>query len=266
MKIQGKTNTSNPTTLGEIFLVLGLASAIAMSFVIYNGIGSDDFFYVTQTVDGVTLREYHPEVVILLLTVWGLATAIFLATGFRFLVPKREKYTYSLHSTLFDPEKEPTNITVTKQVPKKLSKRVFPDNPADFFLKLFSIIGVSIIAIGVALLIWDRTSILSLSETEATVIRTYHESHQKSNSIHSYTVYYADILYEAEGQQYQSRLTVSMFFNKSTVTIYYSPENPLDCRMDNEFIVWYIVLFSIGLFFLGTGILVKWIDKKNTHN
>lgn len=192
----------------------------------------------------------------------GIGICHFFFVGFRFLVPKRKKHTYALHSTLFDPEKKTTKTLVTKHIPKKLDKRVYPSNTADFFLKLFSIIGALVIAIGVALLIWDRTSILSLTETEATVIRTYHESHQKSNSIHSYTVYYADILYEANEQQYQSRLTVSMFFNKSTVSIYCDPENPLDCRMNNEFIMWYIVLFTVGVSFIVVGFIIVRVDKK----
>ncbi len=83
MRIEVKE--TNPFAMGIIFSILGLASLVAMSVVIYNGIGSDDFFYVNETVEGVTQRAYRPGIVILLLTFWGLATAAFLFAGVKFL-------------------------------------------------------------------------------------------------------------------------------------------------------------------------------------
>ena len=35
---------TNPYVMGIIFLILGLVSLVAMSVVIYNGVGRDDFF------------------------------------------------------------------------------------------------------------------------------------------------------------------------------------------------------------------------------
>lgn len=77
MKIQCQKIITENKTIALFFLFVGLVSTIVMAIVIFNGVDSDDFFYINQTVDGVTSREYQPGIVILLLTIWGLASAIF---------------------------------------------------------------------------------------------------------------------------------------------------------------------------------------------
>lgn len=352
MRLQGQKVITDEKTMSFFFLFFGLASAIAMAIVIYNGIGSDDFFYVNETVNGVTSREYRPATVIFLLIFWGLATAAFFFAGYK-LMPRRRKsatHSYSLNSTLFDNENDSAQSSskkggigtgvifliiglVSAAIPVVLSldtedltqsdtlflygasalfaipfiiggiimirkryqggtimiggiaesgekgfsgtfrsketvvagkhtKRLYVGDTAKSFLKIFGILGALLIAIGGGLLVWDRTSLQSLSRVEATVLRTYSESHSYSNSVKSYTVYFADVSYMLDGQEYKSRLTVSMFFNKSTVSIYCDPENPLDCRMNNEFIMWYIVLFSVGVSFIVVGFIIVRVDKK----
>ena len=104
MRLQGQKVITDEKTMSFFFLFFGLASAIAMAIMIYNGIGSDDFFYVNETVNGVTSREYRPATVIFLLIFWGLATAAFFFAGYK-LMPRRRKsatHSYSMNSTLFD--------------------------------------------------------------------------------------------------------------------------------------------------------------------
>ncbi|MBR4497395.1 MAG: hypothetical protein IKP08_01810 [Bacteroidales bacterium] len=270
MRLQGQKVITDEKTMSFFFLFFGLASAIAMAIVIYNGIGSDDFFYVNETVNGVTSREYRPATVIFLLIFWGLATAAFFFAGYK-LMPRRRKsatHSYSLNSTLFDNENDSAQSSSgtfrSKEtvVAGKHTKRLHVGDTAKSFLKIFGILGALLIAIGGGLLVWDRTSLQSLSRVEATVLRTYSESHSYSNSVKSYTVYFADVSYMFDGQEYKNRLTVSMFFNKSTVSIYCDPENPLDCRMNNEFIMWYIVLFTVGVSFIVVGFIIVRLDKK----
>jgi len=270
MRLQGQKVITDEKTMSFFFLFFGLASAIAMAIVIYNGIGSDDFFYVNETVNGVTSREYRPATVIFLLIFWGVATAAFFFAGYK-LMPRRRKsatHSYSLNSTLFDNENDSAQSSSgtfrSKEtvVAGKHTKRLYVGDTAKSFLKIFGILGALLIAIGGGLLVWDRTSLQSLSRVEATVLRTYSESHSYSNSVKSYTVYFADVSYMLDGQEYKSRLTVSMFFNKSTVSIYCDPENPLDCRMNNEFIMWYIVLFTVGVSFIVVGFIIVRVDKK----
>ncbi|MBQ3676560.1 MAG: hypothetical protein II926_04250 [Bacteroidales bacterium] len=270
MRLQGQKVITDEKTMSFFFLFFGLASAIAMAVVIYNGIGSDDFFYVNETVNGVTSREYRPATVIFLLIFWGLATAAFFFAGYK-IMPRRRRFatpSYSLNSTLFDNENDSAQSSSgtfrSKEtvVAGKHTKRLYVGDTAKSFLKIFGILGALLIAIGGGLLVWDRTSLQSLSRLEATVLRTYSESHSYSNSVKSYTVYFADVSYMLDGQEYKSRLTVSMFFNKSTVSIYCDPENPLDCRMNNEFIMWYIVLFTVGVSFIVVGCIIVRLDKK----
>lgn len=82
---------TNPFVMGIVFSILGLVSLVAMAIVIYNGVGSDDFFYMNETVEGVTKRAYRPGIVILLLTFWGLATAAFIFVGVKFLRSRMKK-------------------------------------------------------------------------------------------------------------------------------------------------------------------------------
>lgn len=116
--------------------------------------------------------------------------------------------------------------------------------------RIFAAIGLVLVIIGGCILAYDRISIKSLVRTEALVTGTRCVSGGKSRS------YYADLEYTVDGQPYQSQISVSSFFNKSNVTVWCKPDNPVVCRAKNEFILFYIILFGMGGFFFAGSLIL----------
>ena len=218
-----------------------------MAFVIYSNAGSDDFYYITSTINGIQTTEYNPGFVIGMLAFGFLFALAFIIVGIIMImrnISSVEKYSYT---------------SITNDNTTKFAIEV--GDGSHTLHKIFIIIGITLLAIGGGLLAWEQTSLHSLIKTEATVTETYRIQSGKFG-MHTSNVNYAVIQYNINGQRYQSRITVSEFFSESNVTVYCNPQNPLICRTSDDFMAWYIILFTLGGMFAFVGILIKRNTKK----
>ena len=236
---------------GTILFVTGLVSLVVMAILISTSIGDEDFFYVTKRVHGVTTYEYSPRLVIGMLILWGLTSALFVGVGLYLAKNKKKGMPFYLGGSL----EIDSDSTIFNSAPKIQLAKLLP--------KVFISIGALCLLIGGGLLVWDRISLLSLIETEAIVTERYHviprSSRQGSSSK---TTYYAKLEYEINGKYYKSQITTSMFFHDSQITVYCNPQNPVKCRTNDEYMLWYLILFPIGIGFSGTGLFLNHKMKK----
>ena len=231
--------TNKINALGLVFLLIGIFSFAIPSYYIYAKGGTDDFYIVTSNVNGIETTEYNPAFVIGMLVFCYLFAIGFIVGGI-YIIRKDIKSSYVSVESRYDHRTFRTH------------------SQTDILPKIFIGLGALLIFIGLSLLAWDKCSISSLTKTEATVLKTYsttthNVSARRSTSRH----YYAVIRYEIEGKEYTSKISVSEFFSDYEVTVYCDPANPLICRTANDFLLFYIVLFSVGAGFTFVGFFIQ---------
>ncbi|MBO4805518.1 MAG: DUF3592 domain-containing protein [Paludibacteraceae bacterium] len=249
-----KKESSGFDWTGFIFLMIGVVSFAIPTYFLFEKGGDDDFYYVTTTVNGIQTVDYNPGFVIAMFIFCYLFAIAFLILGIYMMRKKGSWATSSTTVVLID-----TSPSGRSHRPTTEEKR-----QASFLPKLSIIIGSVLILIGGSLLYWDRTSIKTYIKTEAKVLgvvrKQVHSGSKSSNS------YYAKLEYEVEGKRYQSQISVSSFFNDEQITVYCNPSNPIRCRTNTEYVLWYIVLFLCGGMFLFGGIFLKYrIGKGDFH-
>lgn len=227
---------------GWVFLLIGIVSAAIVFFVIYTQAGSDHFFYVASTVNGITTLEYNPFFVIAMLAFGTLFAIAFIVIGIIMIRKKINRYQWTGDIEIsIEPGERGYRISGRRTASSSAMPRVS------------IIIGLLLLAIGGSLLAWDRISLQSLVKVQATVTRLHSASSRSSGG----RIYYADIQYRLKGHDYQSRITVTSFFRSKQVTVYCNPQRPTQCRLDLEYLPWYIVLFPCGLIFTFGGLILK---------
>lgn len=234
-----------------IFLLIGLVSAaIPICFIVLKG-GSEDFFTVTSTVNGIQTTERNPVLVIAMLAFCFLFALAFIILGIVMIKKKSLGFSVSAGASLRTDRQG--NVT-------RLSHS---GGKGDFVLpRVFVAVGLLLLVIGGSLLAYDRISLKSLIETEAEVIGTHSSSHSPRTGRKTGRTYYADIEYMLDGELYQSQITVSSFFSKTHVTVWCRPDNPLICRTQTDFLLFYIVLFGAGSMFFAVGLVIARAMKK----
>lgn len=235
---------------GLTFLAIGIFSAMIPTYFICTEGGNDDFFYVTSTVNGVTTTEYNPWGTIGVLIFCYLFALTFIILGIYMAKNKKLAIQISVGGSFETDSDSPSLIRA--------------ENPrqAKLLPKIFISIGLLILLIGGGLLIWDRVSLQSLIKTEAIVTEKHHVSPSRQRSSSTGSTYYAKLEYEIEGKYYKSQITTSMFFHDSQVTVYCDPQNPIKCRTNDEYLIWYLILFPVGIGFAGIGIFIYHRMKK----
>ena len=236
-------NNSGNTMLGLIFLLIGIGSALIPTFYIYTKGGSDDFFYVTTTENNITTTEYSPAFVIGMLVFCYLFVAAFIIGGMMMMKIIGKKFGIWISGILGFRE----------------------SNDEDILPKVFIRIGLLLLIIGGGLLTWDITSRQSMIKTEATVVKTYSSWIRSKGSSKKVKHNFAILKYQIDGKEYMSQVTVSEFFYDSQVIVYCDRNNPIRCRMGNDFLLWYIILFSVGTLFCGGGMFIRHDMKKSKH-
>lgn len=263
--------------MGVLFLLIGLFSAALSIGFVYVKAGSDDFFYITSTVNGIRTTEYSPGFVIGMLIFCFLFSAAFIGLGIYMMrnrfgggawtsgVKVTIKQPYNKDEKAVGQAKERAddsvrvdtygNVKLTFNGRRSWLRRWWGEQDENPIPRIFVCLGSLVIVIGIALLVYDRVSLQSLIQTEARVTNTYCISRTKMHGGITRT-YYAKVEYMIGDQPYKSQITVSKFFSKSNVTIYCDPRNPIICRTNDEFLVWYIVLFSVGGLFTFGGVFI----------
>lgn len=229
--------------VGVVFLLIGLFSAaIPVAAIKLKG-GSEDFFTVTSTVNGIQTTEQNPFFVIAMLAFCFIFALAFIILGI--VMIRKKSLGFSLET---DAELEIDRQENVTQLSRSGSKddHVLP--------RVFMAIGLLLLVIGGSLLAYDRISLRSRIQTEADVIGTHTRSHSSGGK--TSRTYYADIEYMLDGELYRSQITVSAFFSKSHVTVWCKPDNPLICRTKTEFLLFYIVLFGTGSMFFAVGLII----------
>jgi|GEM_PF-1448499 len=231
--------------VGVIFILIGLFSAAIPIRILQLKDGSRDFFYITTTANGIQTSEYNPIFSIAMLAFCFLFALAFIILGI--VMIQKKSLSFSVEAEISAEMDENGNVTGISS--SGSSAAVLP--------KVFAAVGLLLLTIGVGLLAYDRSSLKSLIRTEAAVTGTYTQGTKKHRT------YYASIKYRVDGQDYQSQITVSPFFNKFHVTVWCRPDNPLVCRTKLEFLIFYIVLFGVGGSFFAGSFILGQATKKN---
>ena len=241
---------------GVIFLIMGLLTAALMAFIIWKNADNEEFFYITTTVNGISSREYNPAFVIGMLSFGFVFALAFIILGI-YMIKKR---LLSIQIILGAEVK--MNAKTHKIEAVEYGTNAYGKKPSLIIPRIFISVGMVLFMIFAIFLIWDRISIKSLVKTEASVLRTYKINVDNSTILGIGSVYYADVGYLVNDEKIQSRLTVSMFFNKKNVTIYYNPVNPLQCRRNEEYLFVYMIMFISSWFFIVVGGLLGVLFKR----
>ena len=241
---------SSGIRVGVVFLLIGLFSAaIPVAAIKLKG-GSEDFFTVTSTVNGIRTTEQNPFFVIAMLAFCFIFALAFIILGIVMIRKKSLGFSVSASteaSVELDEQGQVTGITAHSSHAGGTEH--------DFTLpKVFAALGMLLLLIGGSLLAYDRISLRSRIQTEAEVIGTHTRSHSSGGK--TSRTYYADIEYMLDGELYRSQITVSAFFSKSRVTVWCKPDNPLICRTKTEFLLFYIILFGAGSMFFAVGLVI----------
>ena len=270
---------------GVFFLLMGIVSAVILTWVLYAKYDSEDFFYITSYENGIKTTEYSPGFVIGMFVFMYVFAAAFIWLGIYMIRKGRESIVMSLGEVMViekDQHKDEHAVGhATERPGDNIHSASFRyssvvsggqrtviehgnKNVTILMSRLFTGIGALVIAIGITMLVWDRTSLQSLIKTEADVVSIY--THRGTYQKRSKT-YYAKIKYDIDGKHYVSRVTVSAFFHDSHVTVYCDPANPLICRTNNEYLFWYIILFSVGIGFVVISTVFRYVirNKINTE-
>lgn len=235
--------------VGVIFLLIGLFSAAIPIRILQLKGGSEDFFTVTSTVNGIQTTEQNPFLVIAMLAFCFIFALAFIILGI--VMIRKRSLGFSFGASVEADADTQGNVT-------HLSHSGGHD---DLVLpRVFIAIGLFLLVIGGSLLAYDRISLKSRIQTEAEVIGTHSRSHSSGGK--TSRTYYADIEYMLDGELYRSQITVSAFFSKSRVTVWCKPDNPMICRTKTEFLLFYIVLFGAGSMFFAVGLFIAKATKQ----
>lgn len=229
--------------VGVVFLLIGLfPAAIPVAAIKLKG-GSEDFFTVTSTVNGIQTTEQNPFFVIAMLAFSFIFALAFIIIGIVMIRKRSLGFSFG------------TSVEAEADTQGNVTHLSHSGNTGDLVLpRVFMAIGLLLLVIGGSLLAYDRISLKSRIQTEAEVISTYSRSHSSGGK--TSRTYYAAIEYMLDGELYQSQITVSAFFSKSRLTVWCKPDNPLICRTQTEFLLFYIVLFGTGSMFFAVGLII----------
>ena len=245
----GKPRKKGGIRVGVMFLLIGLFSAAIPIFIILTRSGDESFFYVTTVTNGISSTKYSPISVIAMLAFSFLFAITFIVLGIVMIKKRSLGFSVEIGGS--------AELDTRGNV---LKTETYGTHPS-LLPRIYIAIGSLMLVAGMSLLAWDRISLKSLVKTEAAVSSTY----STSSSSHGGTrrTYYADIEYILNRTKYKSRVTVSSFFNKIEVTVYVDPKDPYICRLNNEYLIFYLVLLGGGLLFLCGGLLFRSILKKS---
>lgn len=234
---------SSGIRVGVVFLLTGLFSAaIPVAAIKLKG-GSEDFFTVTSTVNGIQTTEQNPFLVIAMLAFCFIFALAFIILGI--VMIRKRSLGFTVGASIEAEADTQGNVTHLSH----------SGGTGDLVLpRVFIAIGLFLLVIGGSLLAYDRISLKSRIQTEAEVIGTHSRSHSSGGK--TSRTYYADIEYMLDGELYRSQITVSAFFSKSRVTVWCKPDNPMICRTKTEFLLFYIVLFGAGSMFFAVGLFI----------
>ena len=248
-----EANENRPKTVftGVVLFIIGVLTAALMAFIIWKNAGNEEFFYITTTVNGISSREYNPAFVIGMLAFGFVFAIVFIILGLYMIKNRLASIQISIGADI-NIDTKTNKIEVTE----------YGNKSPSMLSGIFITIGMILFIICAAFFIWDRISIKSLVKTEASVVRIYKINYDAPAQLKISNSYYADIEYRAQGEKIQSRLTVSMFFKKTHVTIYYDPSNPLICRRNGEYIFIYVILLAGFWGFTFVGGILRLLRKR----
>ncbi|MBP5465890.1 MAG: DUF3592 domain-containing protein, partial [Treponema sp.] len=168
--------------VGVVFLLIGLFSAAIPVIAIKLKGGSEDFFTVTSTVNGIRTTEQNPFFVIAMLAFCFIFALAFIIVGI--VMIRKKSLGFSLEAEVELEMDRQGNVTQLSRSGSR-DDRVLP--------RVFMVIGLLLLVIGGSLLAYDRISLRSRIQTEADVIGTHSRSYSSGGK--TSRTYYADIDY-----------------------------------------------------------------------